>query len=190
MDKEKLILKNYGPHRAPKTFEFPKASSPMVSLIIPVYNKYEMTKECLYSILQHTPNVTYEVIIADDCSTDKTAHITDEIKGIWHIRMKANSGFGENCTNAIKHASGKYIALLNNDMLFYDNWLKPIVDVLESDPSVGIAGATTIGIEGRVWELGSVITQNGKAILLPIRMEDEQVDEQLKLQEKIIKGEN
>lgn len=35
----------------------------------------------------------------------------------------------------------------------------------------------------------NILSENGKAILLPIRMEDEQVDEQLKLQEKIIKGE-
>ncbi|MBO4700234.1 MAG: glycosyltransferase [Alphaproteobacteria bacterium] len=154
----KLLLKTYGNYDAPETFDFPVVKKPTVSLIIPVYNKFQMTRECLYSILKHTTGVPYEVIIADDCSTDETVDISKKIGGIRHIRTETNSGFGRNCTNAVKYACGKYIAFLNNDMLFYKNWLAPIIQTLEKDKSVGAAGATLIAPNGTVSELGGVIS--------------------------------
>ena len=83
-----------------------------------------MTRECLYSILKNTCNISYEIIVADDNSADLTQQISKYIKGIQHVRTSSNSGFGKNCMNAAKYARGKYIAFLNNDMLFYENWLK------------------------------------------------------------------
>ncbi len=160
----KKLLRTYGEYSSPEIFSFHTWTQPKVSLIIPVYNKYEMTKDCLWSILQHTKDVSYEVIIADDCSTDETKNIENKITGIKHIRTKENSGFGANCTNAIQYAEGKYIALLNNDMLFYDNWLKPIIDTLENDSTIGAAGGTLINPNGKVSELGGLIWGESKAI--------------------------
>ena len=58
--------------QAPDEMEFTRFENPTVSIVIPVYNQYNYTKLCLYSILKHTDNVSYEVIIADDCSDDET----------------------------------------------------------------------------------------------------------------------
>lgn len=160
----KLLLSTYGNYDAPDTFDFPYVEKPTVSLIIPVYNKYQMTRECLYSILKHTTGVSYEVIIADDCSTDETIDISKKIGGIKHARTETNSGFGKNCTNAVGHARGKYIAFLNNDMLFYKNWLAPIIRTLEKDKSIGAAGCTLIAPNGTVSELGGVISGDGTVV--------------------------
>nr|MBQ0091005.1 glycosyltransferase [Candidatus Enterousia merdequi] len=159
-----LILKNYGEYKSPNIFEFKTYKKPTVSLIIPVFNHYELTRNCLWSLLQHTKDVSYEIIIADDVSSDDTKNISKHIKNIQHIRMKKNSGFGANVENAIKYANGKYIALLNNDMLFYDNWLKPIIDKLESDKTIGAAGGTLIGPDGRINELGAMISESANII--------------------------
>ncbi len=45
---------------------------PTVSIVIPVYNQIHYTYACLLSILENTKDVTYEIIIADDVSTDAT----------------------------------------------------------------------------------------------------------------------
>ncbi|MBQ1189705.1 MAG: glycosyl transferase family 2, partial [Lachnospiraceae bacterium] len=50
--------------------KFPYFENPTVSIVIPVYNQIHYTYACLVSILQNTPDVTYEVIIADDVSSD------------------------------------------------------------------------------------------------------------------------
>ncbi len=156
---ENMIQQNYGPHEAPDFFSFPVIARPKVSLIIPVYNKYEMTKECLYSILQHTSGVDYEVVVADDCSMDQTSRIGELIGGIKHIRMAKNGGFGANVANAIDHSAGEYIALLNNDMLFYSGWLNLVLDKLENDPRIGAAGGTLLAPDGTVSELGGMINE-------------------------------
>ena len=66
--------------------EFPKFKDIMVSIVIPVYNNWDYTKLCLQSILNNTDGVSYEVIIADDNSTDKTKSITKYVKNIKVVR--------------------------------------------------------------------------------------------------------
>lgn len=50
----------------------PIFDKPIVSIIIPVHNKFSYTYSCIHSILKINPIVPYELIIADDMSTDKT----------------------------------------------------------------------------------------------------------------------
>jgi O-antigen biosynthesis protein len=150
----------YGKYKAPKKIIFNQFEKSLVSIIIPVYNNYKITKECLYSILKNTPNVPYEIIIADDCSNDNTINITDEVPGIKYVRTNKNIGFSGNCVNAIKYANSEYIMLLNNDMLFYYNWLKPMIDMMENDNTIGIVGPIIISPNGRILELGNYMSKN------------------------------
>ena len=48
---------------------FKEESHPLVSIIIPVFNNFALTYNCLRSVLTHSGNVPYEIILADDCST-------------------------------------------------------------------------------------------------------------------------
>lgn len=61
---------------------FPRVRNPKVSIIIPVYNQVEYTYACLVSILEHTKDVSYEVIIADDVSTDATKDLERYARGL------------------------------------------------------------------------------------------------------------
>ena len=61
---------------------FPQYENPMVSIVIPCYNQIHYTYACLQSILEFTKDVTYEVIIADDVSTDATAEIGRFVDGL------------------------------------------------------------------------------------------------------------
>jgi cellulose synthase/poly-beta-1,6-N-acetylglucosamine synthase-like glycosyltransferase len=54
---------------------FKAESTPLVSIIIPVYNQFEYTYNCLKSILKNSGDISYEIIIADDCSADLTTKI-------------------------------------------------------------------------------------------------------------------
>lgn len=89
--------------------EFPIYEQPDVSIVIPVYNQFLYTYNCLYSILQNTGKVSYEIIIADDGSTDLTRYINEVVAGVKVIRNKKNLRFLRNCNHAAEQASGKYI---------------------------------------------------------------------------------
>ena len=71
---------------------FPASKKPVVSIVIPVYNEWVITHRCLWSILQHTEG-EYEVIVADDCSTDETVNIATYVHGVHVVRsIQCNRG--------------------------------------------------------------------------------------------------
>ena len=99
-------------YRVHGRLQFPKVEDPMVSIIIPVYNQVHYTYACLVSILEHTKDVSYEVIIADDVSTDATEHLDHYAKGLVICRNTTNQGFLRNCNQAARSAPGKIYHVL------------------------------------------------------------------------------
>lgn len=57
-----------------------------------------------FLFLEHTKDVPYEVIIADDVSTDATEHLSQYAEGLVICRNTTNQGFLRNCNNAARHA--------------------------------------------------------------------------------------
>lgn len=134
---------------------------PRVSIIIPVYNQIDYTIQCLRSILANTADVTYEIIIADDRSTDETVRLTSLVKGIQVQRTPQNSGFLLNCNHAARHARGQYVLFLNNDTEVRPGWLSSLVTLIESDPTIGMVGSKFIYPDGRLNEAGGILWSNG-----------------------------
>jgi len=140
---------------------FPYAENPKVSIIIPVYNQVHYTYACLVSILENTGEFDYEIIIADDVSTDATKEIDKFVTGLVIARNESNQGFLKNCNNAAKKARGEYIFFLNNDTTVQKDWLSPLIRLLESDKSIGMVGSKLIYPDGRLQEAGGIIWSDG-----------------------------
>lgn len=146
-----------------ETMVFPKVDNPMVSIIIPVYNQFHYTYACLKSILENTQDVSYEVIIADDVSTDQTVNIKNIVKNITVIRNEQNLRFLLNCNNAAKYVRGKYIHFLNNDTQVQEKWLSSLVQMIESDEFIGMVGSKLVYPDGRLQEAGGILWRDGSA---------------------------
>ena len=141
----------------------PTWNDPDVSIIVPVYNQFAYTYNCIKSIVWNTGDVKYEIIIADDVSTDFTVDIKKVLPGVKVVRNKENLRFLRNCNNAAKQAKGKYILFLNNDTQVFGNWLKPMVDAMENDPSIGMTGSKLIYPDGKLQEAGGILWSDGSA---------------------------
>ena len=141
----------------------PTFNLPLVSIVIPVFNQFEYTYGCVKSIIENSGDIPYEVIIADDCSTDRTKNITDIIYGLNVIRNETNLRFLKNCNNAANHAKGKYILFLNNDTQVQPNWLKPLVDLIESKDDIGMVGSKLVYPDGTLQEAGGILWKDGSA---------------------------
>ena len=137
--------------------KFPHFNSVDVSIIIPVYNQFAYTKLCLQSILNNTTDISYEVIIADDNSTDETINISSHATNIKVVRNSENLRFLRNCNNAAKHARGKYLVFLNNDTQVQSDWLRHLIQVIESDSKIGLVGSKLIYPDGTLQEAGGII---------------------------------
>lgn len=142
----------------PNEFSFPKfTESPLVSIIIPAFNQFYYSMRCLYSILKNTPDIPYEVIVADDCSTDKTQNINHYVKNIHVIHSKTQLGYVRNCNQAASKAQGKFICFLNNDTQVQPFWLKELLAVFHSNPDAGIVGSKLLYDDGLLQECGSFV---------------------------------
>jgi GT2 family glycosyltransferase len=140
----------------PKTIRFPLEDKPLISIVIPVFNQWSHTKNCLRSIMQNTEGHSYQVIVADDVSDDDTGEEIKLIENIVHLRNDINLKFVKNCNNAVEYADGEYVILLNNDTLVLPEWLDHLL-VCFNDPAVGLVGPKLLFEDGKVQEAGGII---------------------------------
>ena len=139
-----------------KPFTLPKIDDPLVSIIIPVYNQWEYTRKCIYSVAKSAVGIKYEIILADDHSTDDTVKAAEFFPGLKVVKTPVNSGFLKNCNNAASHAAGDYLVFLNNDTIVHENWLQALLEVMEN-PRVGMTGSKLIYPDGKLQEAGGII---------------------------------
>ncbi|MCI2105456.1 MAG: glycosyltransferase [Intestinimonas sp.] len=141
----------------------PQWDKPTVSIVIPVYNQFDYTYACVKSILQNSGDMTYEILIADDCSTDVTRDIDAIITGLHTIHNAENLRFLRNCNHAAKEAHGTYILFLNNDTQVQENWLAPLVKLMEQDKTIGMTGSKLVYPDGRLQEAGGIFWNDASA---------------------------
>ncbi len=152
------------PFETYQVLHFRKTDHPKVSIIIPVCNQFAYTYYCLWSVLKNTGSaVSYEVIVADDGSTDATTRLEEVAENIRIIVNKHNLRFLKNCNHAAGQACGEYLVFLNNDTQVQKNWLQPLVSLLEQNEKAGIAGAKLVYADGRLQEAGGIIWNDGSA---------------------------
>ena len=96
-----------------------------VSIILPLYNSERFVEDCLNSLLNQTFK-DYELIILDDCSTDKTTEILDQ-KNVEYHKNKENLGFPGNLNKGIRMANGEYIMIVDHDMIYDENYLSDMM---------------------------------------------------------------
>lgn len=134
-----------------------------ISIIIPCFNQWSYTYQCIESVLKHSGDEDYEIIIADDCSTEKPLFNLTENKKITLIQNETNLGFLQNCNNAVKYARGQILIFLNNDTQVKKDWLKWLLKTFEYDEKIGIVGAKLIHPTGKLNEAGAIVFRDGSA---------------------------
>lgn len=113
--------------------------NPLISVIIPAYNKGDLIKETIESVLLQTYS-NYEIIIVDDGSTDNTADTANSIKD---DRIKyyyqPNSGLPARPRNkGVALSNGEYIAFLDHDDLWMNQKLEKQISIIGKDNSIAL----------------------------------------------------
>lgn len=140
-----------------------KQKNTLVSVVVPVYNNLDYTKKCLNSLAYQDSKYGFEVIVADDLSTDSTQQELQNLSGIRYIRNQSNLGFLLSCNAAVTQVKTKYTVLLNNDTEVLAGWLDNLIDPLEQDQSIGLVGSKLIYPDGTLQEAGGIIFADGNA---------------------------
>ena len=133
-----------------------------VSIIIPHYNQKESMLGILLTSLTNQTFDNYEVIIIDDCSTDKSVveYIKSFIKDHKNMRLIENTEnmrFIKTVNKGIKLANGEYICLLNSDAEVKNNFVERNVEILDADTSIVALSCIIVDRNGKNWFSGGIL---------------------------------
>lgn len=120
-----------------------------IAVIIPTFNRLELTQNCLASIARHDP--IDELIIIDNGSTDGTDKLAT-------ISLGANEGFAYACNAGANLATSDRLIFLNNDTIVHPNWTS-FADLLEQ-PDIGIVGPKLIYPDCSIQSAGIAVDFN------------------------------
>lgn len=101
---------------------------PILSIVIPVWNKFNFTRACLGDLTKLT--LDHEIIVVDNASTDETQQVLSNAKQIVYKRNEENLGFAKACNIGYDLATAPNILFLNNDIRVqsdFSNWTAPLI---------------------------------------------------------------
>ena len=125
------------------------------SVIIIAYNQEKYIKETIESVLNQTYQ-NFEIIVGDDCSTDKTVENAKTINNskIKFVQTPYNMGIFGNLNNAIDNANGDYLVFIGGDDKLRENCLEKLNNILSTQNIAVIYPNATIIDENSKYTIG------------------------------------
>jgi len=168
LDKRKIVYEDNNIEIVPinqakiaQQIVLPYSHNPVVSVIIPVFNKIDYTLKCLRSLQGNISlDTEVEIIVINDASQDQTQFLLENVRGLRLINNTKNLGFIKSCNKAADSSHGKYLCFLNNDTEVRQGWLESLLKVMFLDKDVGAVGSKLIYPNGVLQEAGGVIWSN------------------------------
>ena len=144
-------------------------SEKLVSIIIPTKNGYKDVQRCVSSIIEKTTYQNYEIIMADNGSTDPKMHelyaeFEQQLPGRFFVEsIDIPFNFSTINNRAAKKAHGEYLLFLNNDTeVITENWLTLMVSFAQQE-RIGCVGAKLLYPNNTVQHAGVILGLGGVA---------------------------
>lgn len=140
--------------------------SELFTIIIPVHNKWKLTKDCLNSLAKHSGSIPFKLIVIDNGSSDKTSTDLQSLGSslfkdkFQAIQLTQNLNFGPACNLAAHRTSTPYLFFLNNDTLLTDGWSEPLINTMEEDYNTGAVGSLLLYPDDTVQHAGVAFYNN------------------------------
>lgn len=114
------------------------------------YNGTEMLESYLPMIEYSSSRDDIEIVVIDNHSTDDSVEYLEE----WHpeikvISLSKNYGFAEGYNRGLLEIDSEYVVFLNSDVLVTENWLDPILEILDSDTTIAAVQPTILSLENK-----------------------------------------
>ncbi len=116
----------------PKSIQ-PKNKWPSIAIVILNWNGKYYLQKYLPSVIKYSANVA-EIIVADNASTDDSiSFLKQHFPTVKIIKNESNEGFANGYNLALKQVDADYFVLLNSDVEVTQNWIEPIINLMEAD---------------------------------------------------------
>lgn len=125
-------------------------SDAIVDLIVPVRDKWDLTRQCLESVRAHT-EPGYRIIVVDNASTDATRELPAMSLADVVLRNEEPRNFAASLNQGLRHSTAPYVCLLNNDVIVGPKWLSSLLGVF-ADAKDSLAAVGPITSNNRDWQ--------------------------------------
>jgi len=124
------------------------SEAPLVSIIMPVYNRAALIREAVDSVL--ASDIPLELIVVDDASTDETPSVLQSITDprVRTVRMDVNSGQSAARNRGLDLAAGRYVKFLDSDDLLFADHLPNEVNAIRDAADIVVSGWAESGPDG------------------------------------------
>ena len=120
-----------------------------LSVIILNYKTKNLLKECLRGIRIATPKLALEVIVVDNASGDGSPEmVLADFPEVRIIRSKKNLGYAGGNNLGLKAASGRYVMIMNPDILVWPGSIEALVTYMDAHQDVGLVGPKLTNPDG------------------------------------------
>ena len=120
-----------------------------LSIIIVHHQTPGLLKLCLKSIEETTTGIDYEVIVVDSTiSREAKDLIEDRSPRTFYLPFKENLGYARGVNIGITRSSGRYIQILNPDIILTDGCLVKMLEYMKNRPDIGILGPKMLNFNG------------------------------------------
>lgn len=120
-----------------------------ISIIIVNFNTRDLLRNCLKSIFATVLDITYEIIVVDNASSDgSVAMLEKEFPGVQTIKNEKNLGFGVANNRAFRIMKGRYALLLNTDTVLTAQAVRELFVFMESNPAAAMACGQLLNEDG------------------------------------------
>ncbi len=127
---------------------FPRMKT--LSIIIVNYNTKKLTNDCIASIVRTAADISYEIIVIDNASSEQF-ELRDSLKPkVRLIRNSVNKGFAKANNQGMKIARGEYILLLNSDTVVHKDAISLLISFAKSHPDAGIVAPQLLNADQSV----------------------------------------
>jgi GT2 family glycosyltransferase/SAM-dependent methyltransferase/glycosyltransferase involved in cell wall biosynthesis len=140
---------------------FPEFSEPRVSLVIPLHSGARLTAACLESVIDHTGETAYEVILIDDGADRETKALLANVHGARILVNETNIGYLRSVKRGADEARGEWLVLCNNDIEVREGWLDAMLDCGDRSPDVAVVTPKYLYPNGSLNEAGGIIWPDG-----------------------------
>jgi GT2 family glycosyltransferase len=131
-----------------------QSDRPLVSFVIVSWNCRSFLADCLRSIREHV-HVHHQIIVVDNASTDGTMQmLAVDFPDVQATALSENAGFARGNNVGIRAARGRYLALVNPDVVVLEGCVEQLLTTIESDPTCGVVGPAMLDSQGRVRRSG------------------------------------
>lgn len=120
-----------------------------ISVVIVGWNAKHYLELCLESLAEAPPRRTMEILVVDNASSDGSAEMIEgRFPYVRLIRSTENLGFSRGNNVGIRQCQGRYIALVNPDVIVRPGCLDALADFLDQNPKVGSVGPRVLNPDG------------------------------------------